>query len=168
MILWENICLLLDPQKQALYSWESAWADWCRSTLTIPEVRSLVRKACKTYGVTPPSVSAHTGNMWSTYDPETASISFERTQRNTAIALHEATHHILFTICMEEAAEESDGNFEDHGKEFLGIYLRLLRDAGVAPLIALTASATAAGLDFISVRAAEPTRFRRHVAKVLS
>ena len=168
MNLWENLCVLLDPQKQALYSWESAWADWCRSTLTMSEVRSLVHKACKTYGVKPPSVRAHTGKAWSTYDPETASISFERTQRNTAIALHEAAHHILFTICLEEAGEESDGNFEDHGAEFCGIYLRLLRDAGVAPLIALTASAEAAGLHFIPVRAAEPTRFRRHVARVLS
>jgi hypothetical protein len=160
--------MILDPQKQAVYAWEGAWKDWNETNQTIPELRRIIRKACRMYRVKPPTVTAHTHKEWTTYFPDAARISFERSQRNTAIALHEAAHHILFTICKQEADEESDGNFEDHGPEFLGVYLCLLAHFGVAPRTALVASAEAAGLKFLTLAEAEPVRFRRRVAKELS
>lgn len=158
----------LDPQKHALYAWEDAWGDWNRQSLTLTEIRRLVRKASRLYGVKPPAVTAHTGRMWTTYYPDTASVTFERSQRNTAVALHEAAHHILFALCRQEAEEDSDGHFEDHGREFLGIYLYLLNHFAVAPLVALTASARAAGLRFIPVPGSAPEQLRVRVAKALA
>lgn len=160
--------MLDDPQKAALYAWEGAWSDWNRDTTSLAEVRRLVRKACRMYGVPAPAIRGHVGSMWTTYYPTEDYVTFQQGQRNAAIALHEAAHVILFKICKQEADEESDGNFEDHGREFLGLYLYLLNDFGVAPLVALTASAKDAGLRFIPVQGCQPLPFRQRVAKVLA
>jgi hypothetical protein len=145
-----------DKQAEKLYAWEDQWRQWNRATLTMTKVRSWVSWACKLYRVSTPAVKAHKGRAWSRYDPNTASISFERTQRNLAVALHEAAHHILWTVVGEK--------YEDHGKEFLGIFLFLLSRAGEAPPIALTASARKAGLKWISLDEAAPVRFKRRAA----
>jgi hypothetical protein len=58
--------------------------------------------------------------------------------RNVATALHEAAHHIAWAVHGERV--------QDHGATFLGIYLDLLSRAGVAPRVALEASARAHGL----------------------
>lgn len=71
---WEMIMSALDPQKIALYAWEEGWGDWNRTTLTMPQVRRWVRKACRKYGVKPPTVKAHRGKMWTTYDSATAGV----------------------------------------------------------------------------------------------
>lgn len=157
-----------DPQKAALYAWENGWYDWCRRSITVREGRRLVRKVCRTYGVKPPAVRSHRHGEWSYYHPDEDVISFQHGQLNREVALHEAAHVVLFKLCKQEADEESDGNFEDHGPEFLGLLIHLLSEFGVAPLVALTASAKEAGLRFISVQAAQPTRLRRRVAKVLA
>ncbi len=164
----EDIQDALDPQKDAVYAWEGCWLDWNEGNQTLAECRRLIRKACRMYSVKPPTVVGHTHNMWTTYYPDVARITFQRQQRNTAVALHEAAHHILFAVCKQEADEESDGNFEDHGPEFLGVYLFLLNHFKVAPLIALTASAKAAGLHFVPVSESAPLPFRQRVEKELS
>lgn len=150
---------VVDPQKTALYAWEGAWLEWNWDSMTMPQVRRWMGKACRKYGVKPSKVTAHRGSMWTTYDPERGSTTFMRSQRNIAVTLHEAAHHILYSLSEEFEKEE----FEDHGKEFLGVYIWLLNEFGVAPLVALTASARAAGLKFIATAAAEPSRFRRRV-----
>lgn len=120
------------------------------------------------YGVKAPRVKTHSGAEWSFYDPDNAVISMQYDQMNTEIALHEAAHAIVFLTCKQEADEESDDYFEDHGAEFLGVLLYLLHEFGVAPLVALTASARDAGLRFISVAGSAPLPFRQRVARVLA
>lgn len=157
-----------DPQKAAVYAWEEGWYDWNISSLTLREIRRYVQRACRLYSVPTMKVRGHKGGMWTTYDPDAESVTFHPHQRNLAVTLHECAHHILFQVCRQEADEDSDGNFEDHGSEFLGVYLFLLNEFGVAPLVALTASAKDAGLRFTPVRGSAPQALRKRVARVLS
>lgn len=157
-----------DPQKAAVYAWENGWYDWCRRSITVREARRVIKKACRMYRVPPPAVRSHRHGEWSYYHPDADVISFQYGQMNRQVALHEAAHVILFKICKQEADEESDGNFEDHGPEFLGVLLYLLNEFGVAPLVALTASAKDAGLRFTPVQGSAPSPLRRRVSKVLA
>lgn len=158
---WEKIAMANDPQQKRLYEWETGWLDWNRTTLRMPALRKIVARACRKYGVKPPAVRAHRGKMWSTYDPLKRSVTFERSQRNHAVALHEAAHHILYVLTDEAEIDE----FEDHGSEFLGVYLWLLNEFKIAPRIALETSARAEGLRFLRAEAASPMRFRRRVLR---
>ncbi len=160
--------MLDDPQKAAVYAWEEGWYDWCRRSISLREARRVVRKACRMYGVPAPAVRSHRHGEWSFYHPDDDVVSFQYGQLNRSVALHEAAHVILFKLCKQEADEESDGNFEDHGAEFLGLFIFLLNEFGVAPLVALTSSARAAGLHFIPVSGSAPLPFRQRVAKVLA
>lgn len=154
-----------DLQKEKLYEWEEEWKDWDRNTLKLKEMRATVRWACKKYHVSTPQVRQHKTREWSwykdgTYRGGTAKISFQHGQSNPAIALHETAHHIIYEICGETV--------EDHGREFLGVYLWLLIEAKVAPASALYPSARTASLRFLSVEAASPLRFRRVYLKAPS
>lgn len=64
--------------------------------------------------------------------------------RNAATALHEAAHHIAWTL--------HGDHIQDHGPTFLGIYLDLLVRARVAPQIALEATAREHGLTWRRVK----------------
>lgn len=133
-----------DPQKQAIYAWETKWKDWDRETLTLRELRETVRTACKQYAVPPPTkILQHNSRAWSWYKDGLhrggiATISFQRAQSNPAVALHETAHHIVFHYFGETVP--------DHGPTFLGVYLWLLEKHHVAPREALHASARADNL----------------------
>jgi hypothetical protein len=64
--------------------------------------------------------------------------------KNRAVTLHEAAHSITDEIFGHQV--------EWHGREFMGVYMRLLIKAKVAPAIALTTSAKAAGLSWLEVK----------------
>lgn len=135
-----------DPQREALYGWEDEWRDWNVNSLTLAECRWAVRTACAKYKLTAPPVGQHHAALYSHYDTGLNRISLQAKSRrnvkcgtkNLAICLHEATHYILW--------RKWGDRVQDHGPTFLGIYLFLLNEARIAPLIALTASARAAGL----------------------
>lgn len=117
-----------DPHQKAVYEWEEDWADWNRQTLTLPEMRAHVRVACKLYGLKAPPVRQHPGRMMSYSLDDGSLISFNHTHKNAAIALHEAAHYI---------ADRLHPGAQPHGPTWLGIYMRLLERAEVAPRAAL-------------------------------
>lgn len=149
-----------DLQKEKLYEWEASFRDWDRPTSKMADVKYWVRWACRKYHVTPPRIKAIARDGYSIYDPNIALIWFTRCNRNPAIALHEAAHHIMWRLTHDR--------YQDHGREFLGVYLWLLIEAKVAPASALYPSARTASLRFLSAEAASPLRFRRVYLKAPS
>lgn len=143
-----------DPQKHRVYAWEAEWHDWNHSGLTLKECRDVVRWACHKYGVKPPRVAQHDGRAYSFSQGDPFNlISFRRDQKNAAIALHEAAHHISGKIFGNTIA--------DHSPEWMGIYLWLLEGFRVAPRIALHASARAKRIRWVATWGVSPKRLRR-------
>jgi hypothetical protein len=127
-----------EKQARKIVNWESEWLLWTREYLGLNSCRALVKWACDLYDVKYPKVSQHHKPHYSLAIPKKNLISMWVEQRNHAIVLHEAAHHIL---------HELHGNdFHDHGPEWLGIYMYLLEQAKLAPKIALTSSALEHGL----------------------
>ena len=135
----------LDPQREALYRWEDTWPAWGNNDLTLQACRDVVRWACERYDVVPPKIRQHRTEAMSECDVSLGVISFQakarrdgRGGKNAAVALHEATHWILWSTMGDKP--------QDHGPLFLRTYMQLLAYYGVAPMIALHASARKAGL----------------------
>lgn len=132
----------LDPQKEKLYAWEDKWLSWNLDTLTLAECRVMARTACRLARVPCVPILQHKGT--SEYDCIAGKIRLQRRGKrgrggkNPSQVLHEVAHYIVFN--------RSGWRPQDHGPTFLGVFIRLLAAARVAPLIALEASARAAGL----------------------
>ena len=134
-----------DPHAEDVYAWENDFRDWSQQHCSLIECKRVVETACAHYGVPPPRVQ-----LWKrsfSWCPETRAMTgrmldqpvirlCERGQ-NWATVLHEAAHWVVLNLAPRSA---------DHGRTWLGIYLWLLAEAGVAPEPALRASARAAGL----------------------
>ena len=119
----------------------------------------MIRWACKRYGLKlMPTVKQHDGGSyaWSfTPDDDTLrpAISIQaRTQKNTPTALHEAAHVVADRIF--------EGDAQNHGPEFLGVYMALLIDAEVAPAAALHATALEHKLKWLPYEQIGPTAIR--------
>jgi hypothetical protein len=134
-----------------VYAWEGEWSDWNSEALTLHETREVVRWACRKYGVEVARVKQHHTRAY-TFSQDGV-ISFRHDHKNTAIALHEAAHHIADVIWGD--------SIEDHAPEWLGVYLWLLEGARVAPRVALHASARAKRLRWVQTWAVSPKRLRR-------
>lgn len=127
-----------DPQKHLLYQWESEWLDWGRKQISLPDCRNLIEKACRSYGVDAPTVSAAPRKAsFSAYFPCDHSIWLRNAHQNISSALHEAAHAI---------AQHKYPRAADHGPTFAGVFLDLLTQTGIAPASALYASAKKAGI----------------------
>lgn len=145
-----------DSQRKRVYLWESQWSDWNAENMTLAQAREVVHWACKKYGMRPARVKQHTGRAFSFAQEGT--ISFRRDHKNSAIALHESAHYIADVIF-------ADAHTEDHGPEWLGIYLWLLEGARVAPRIALHSSARAKRLRWVPTWVMSPRRLKRRRGK---
>lgn len=127
-----------DPQAQKCYEWTFEWLDWNRKVSTLAECRKIVGKVARAYGISkPPVSSAPQTRRYSAYSEEEHTISLVPSHQNVAVTLHEAAHMVVHN-CFRKA--------QDHGPTFLGIFLDLLDQYGVAPKAALYASARKAGL----------------------
>lgn len=133
---------------------EKSFFDWNRETLTLPLVRVFVHAACRDYGLKPPAVRQH-NTQGATYSRFPDHISFQPRHKNPAIALHEVAHYICDSIFGDEP--------EDHGPEWLGIYLWLLEKFKVVPRIALHAEASALHLAWWPASAVSPNALRNRV-----
>jgi hypothetical protein len=140
-----------DSQQARVYLWEDGFRSFIERTTTRKDIRWLIRKACALYGVDAPSVqfrsraSGKRMRLSSDYDPSQHAITIGIKDCNHAIAMHEAAHAIT---------DDLHEGVEDHGPEFLGVYLDLLEWANVAPRSALHASAKASGLRWTPARRA--------------
>lgn len=136
-----------DPQREAVYEWETEFRDWNRKTMTLAEVRDYVRTACAHYGLDAPPVRPLPGKQYAYCMGDGGHMGFSEWCRNPAVALHESAHFITLKLAPKAA---------DHGPTWLGIYMWLLAKADVAPESALAASARKHGLKW---RHLPPTRF---------
>ena len=129
-----------DSQQARVYRWEEGWIDWNRNTITLQECRELVKWACRHFRLkVSPRVKQHMNRALSYSISEHCLISLRADQhKNRAVVLHESAHFITDEIFGDKV--------QWHGKEFMGVYLRLLIKARVAPAVALIASAKASGL----------------------
>jgi hypothetical protein len=145
----------MDPQQKRVYRWEDSFRSFIERTTTRHELKGLIRKACRLYGIPTPVIKFRTkyercGYITSEYDPETHKIVLGWNDTNHAIALHETAHAIADTLY---------GPFLcPHGDKWLGIYLRLLEWAKIAPRSALHASAREKGLKWSRVHARRASR----------
>jgi hypothetical protein len=130
--------MMKDPQKQRLYDWEDSWWGWNRNLCSLQKCRAVIRFACHLYGVSPPTVKQHNVRSISWSIPQARQISLRgvgpsgKGGLNLPTALHEATHQIVWDYYGDAV--------EDHGVEFVGVYVWLLNEAGIAPQRALVAS----------------------------
>jgi hypothetical protein len=137
-----------DPQARLVYRWEGKWKDWNRTTMTLQECRDLIKWACRHFKlkISPRVKQNKNRNMsYSRSDVPKPFISLRAADhKNRCVALHEAAHFI---------ADEIFGNkVQWHGKEFMGVYIRLLIKSRIAPAVALITSAKAEGLEWLEVR----------------
>lgn len=143
-----------DWQQRRVYAWEDQFENWNRSGYTLKECRKIVHWACKKYGLPPPSVRQHEGKAASySYAGDRPVIGFNTTQKNAAVALHEAAHYICDRIFGPK--------LEHHSPEWMGIYLWLLEGWRVAPRTALHASAKAKRIKWVATWLVSPKRLRR-------
>lgn len=129
-----------DSQRERVYRWEEKWIDWNRNTITLLECRELAKWACRHFRLKiAPHVKQHMNRALSYSISEYCLISLRADQhKNRAVVLHESAHFITDEIFGDKV--------QWHGEEFLGVYLRLLIKARVAPAIALLTSAKAENL----------------------
>ncbi len=137
--------------RDAIYAVEGEFLDFNRSTITLKEARAVIEAACKLYDVTPPVVKHHPGKAYSWSDGST--ISFNYDQRNTAICLHEAAHHILGVLRPEVT--------EHHDPQWLELYTWLLLHFELMPRVAWFAALRKHGLRNVVPSRMSPKKLRR-------
>lgn len=140
-----------DPQKASLYKWEDLFSSFGKRSETRADIRRLIHKASRRYDIEPPIVrfvsKAKSPSLTATtfYDSADHSIQMGYRSCNAPIAMHEVSHAVI---------AEYHESVEDHGPEFLGVYLDLLEWAKVAPRSALHASMKELGLRWKPARRA--------------
>lgn len=133
----------------AAYRWEGTWAHWNLKMFdTVAGPRHWIRWACRKYATSPPVVRPLPQNSeLSYYYALDHSINLQPVHWNASTSLHEAAHAIIFM-----AVENS---WEDHGREWFGVYAWLLLRAKMWPAVALSASARAEGLPWNPISPAQ-------------
>ena len=132
-----------DRQQAKFYKWTWQWMDWNVKQMGFAECKKLILKVCAAWQVPPPRVFKADPKLHASYYDDTEHcIGLIPTHHNMAICLHEAAHAVVFHYFPEA---------EDHGPTFVGVFIELMCQAGVAPKAALTASASAAGLRWRSM-----------------
>lgn len=142
-----------DPQAKRVYAWENQWADWNARSLSVSAVRKYVRWACDLYGLPYPTVKQHLPEHCAYSYSQGFRVSFIAEHCNCAIALHEVAHYIADWVFADSV--------QQHGPQWLAIYLYLLSESGQAPKIALFASARAKKLSWIPLWQISPKRLAR-------
>lgn len=152
---------LTDSQQKAVYSWEETWPLWNKQSLTRQACRRLIVQVCRLYDVpVPRTVFLRRGKLglrqgWRTaYDPNDHSLTLAPQHQNTAIVLHEVAHLVHSVVAGDE-------DHEAHGPEWLALYLYLLARYGLAPRLALFASARAGHLRWKDLDSHNAHRIRR-------
>lgn len=128
-----------DPQKARLYAWEDSFWGWNYNLVKLSKCREVIRFAANLYGVAPPSVRSHHKVSMSWSIPQSREISLQskgsvpgKGGLNYPTALHEVTHQIIW--------DYYGASVQDHGPEFVGVYMWLLAQAGIVPYDALAES----------------------------
>lgn len=154
---------MADSQQKAVYSWERQWGSWSRRSSSQQAVRQAIRAAERLYRIPPMVIqfrkrAKNAAGAWlpSTYN-SFGLVAIRPHHTNIATGLHETAHAVL-----DRLMGWAPKGIEDHGPQWLGVYLCLLTHAKVAPREALEASARAAGLKWIGPGWIGPRKIRKH------
>lgn len=130
-----------DPQVKRLYNWQYEWLEWNRASITLKEAQKVVDKACALWRIPAPPVSKQPKKFtYSVYNDGQRVIRLLPEHFNTAMALHEVTHHIVDV--------RYGTAYQHHGPEFVGVFADLLIEFKLAPKEAVLASLKARRIDF--------------------
>lgn len=123
-----------DPQCKRVYKWTWQWFDWNRRTLTDKEVKAVIKKACEVWDIHQPRFIGFCPKKapCSVYNDDDQSLRMLPDHCNPATVLHEVAHHIVHV--------RLGTKYQDHGPEWLGVFLDLLVAFHVAPEDALVSS----------------------------
>jgi hypothetical protein len=141
-----------DKQRKRLYGWEDQFGAFGKRSETRAEIRKLINRASRRYSIDPPAVrfvskeNSPSLTVTTYYDSAAHVIQMGYRSCNAAISMHEVAHAVI---------AEYHETAQDHGPEFLGVYLDLLEWANVAPRSALHASARAKRLRWTPARRAQ-------------
>jgi putative metallohydrolase (TIGR04338 family) len=130
-----------------VYDWENREfngkdADGPLPTMTLDEMQQLADRVRRDYGVKSRiEVRDGRGRRRACYSPGLNAIKMPRWSRKRWCVLHELAHAIEYLKWPGRAAW--------HGREFVGIYMELLRRYDGRKLAAMTRSANEAGVDFL-------------------
>jgi hypothetical protein len=143
----------LDQQADKVYKWESEWSNWNHKAYDdLKAPRRWMRWAAKQAGVAYRKMRP-THRQFSFYRPHDDTIFLTKQHWNAATVLHEMAHAIITDRYGERRTRLTKRFVQAHGPEWLGVYMTLLARAGIAPMVALRASADAAKLSY-SLRSA--------------
>jgi hypothetical protein len=139
---------MADKQQKRVYKWESTWGVW-NGPSSKDGCRYWLEWACTQYGVEIPKlVFAKNNRGWSYYQEDKDTIRLVKDHQNFSVVFHESAHAI--------ASFYYPRAIEDHGPEWLGIFLWLLRESKAVPEVALKASAKEFGLKWKALDASSP------------
>jgi len=112
-----------DPQVDALYSLESEInGAWAFASAPTRQLETLLLMVCKYYAVSPPRLRvvrdrSNGDDAWYINDDELIVLNRSREGANGMVLLHEVSHYL--TDCFYT-------DVENHGREFIAIYMHLL------------------------------------------
>lgn len=132
-----------DNQRSKVYAWEESTFNPA-SMMELSEIRKLVTRVAHDYGMSfrKVRVGDGRGRRRACYDPNTRQIKLPRWSRKRWIVCHELAHWI-------EVVQHPD-RCAWHGRQFVGLYMELLRRYDGRDLRSMMDSARAARIDFSS------------------
>jgi len=137
-----------DTQRSKVYQWENLAFDKPAHTGVEPElelrdIKKIVTKVARDYGLSHRKVRVldGRGRRSAAYSSGERAIKMPRWSRTRFIVLHELAHWIVKVLWPMKAAA--------HGREFVGIYMELLRRYDERSLNEMQAMANTARIDFI-------------------
>jgi hypothetical protein len=150
-----------DTQRSKVYAWENLEFNSHRGCkpgvepeLTIRQCQAIVRTVAKHFKCAMPDVTDGRGRRRACFMPayyagEKNSIRLPRWSRVKEVVLHEAAHMVINRYFTDRVAA-------DHGREFLGVYMYLLKRYAKTDTKVMGESARAHGLDYVSIESSTP------------
>lgn len=139
-----------DPQRHLLYRWDSQHHNASCAKLSTKLFYELIRDICKKYDVRRPR-AGKLPRTWKAFtavcDTENGALWFDPSYCSARILAHELAHWILFKRGIGAPY---------HGPIFAGLYIRLLDEMKVSPVVASIASAKALGIKYTDLRKLTP------------
>ena len=155
---------LRDTQRQKVYDWENAQFNDDGSKhvadepqMELAEIKKLVTKVARDYGLTHRKVKVADGRgrRAACYSSGTREVKFPRWSRRRYIVMHELAHWI-------EWVKHPELKTAAHGREFVGIYMELLRRYDNRDLDQMMQTARDARLDFVPNRECTARYLKKH------
>lgn len=161
---------MADTQAKQAYAWQHSWLHWNYKSSSDREIRIAIRQAESYYKIPKIKIKLFTKNKNSEGEDQNSyyiysgyygnpRIELRPYHQNIPIALHEVAHAICGSIFRDTV--------ENHGKEWLGVFMYLLEKEGIAPVSALHASAREFGLKWVSAEKIGPKMIRKTYKKKL-